>query len=219
MKIPMKKSVIIFASLIVLIVLFVVLRPPGPPKLPANSSDGSNAVNIPGAWDIKSFSDTKKNVATPAVNKPKTTTTKPKRTPKPLPYPRIVINYSMQKTRSIGSNILDKNSWFIIVTLDIRNYGYKYFDAHPSKFRIGKGGDIIPLINISTGKTIDAVIPNNSRARGNLIFLLGKKVSQGKLIYSPTSTPENYYIIYKKLSLREMEETKQEVFDADNEGT
>lgn len=203
MKIP-KKSVIIFASLIVLVGLFVVLSPTGKVKMPANKSNDSDMVNIPGAYDIKSFSDANKSVKKVAnVSK----TPKPKPTPKPLPYPRIVINYSVQGVRSIGGNTLDKNSTFIIVTLDIRNYGYKYFDAHPSKFRMGKSGNITPLVNISTGKTIDAVIPNSSRTRGDLIFMFGKKVAQGKLIYFPV---DNYYIIYKKLSPREMEEKKQE---------
>lgn len=205
-----KSSLIIFASLVILVALFIVLRPQGVVKLPINQSDGPSIKNMSGITNVKSFSDFKKN-ATSRSNATRTGRSSRSRESKPLPYPRISINYSVQKTRSIGSNTLDKNSTFLIVTLDIRNYGYTYFDAHQSKFRMGKDGEIRPLINISTGKTIDAVLPNNSRAKGNLIFLLGKGVNQGTIRFISTNTSESYNILYKKLSQSELTEVRRDV--------
>lgn len=207
-----KSSLIIFVSLIILVGLFIILRPQGVVKLPINNSDGPT-MDMSEVTDVKSFSDAKKP-AVPKSNRTNVSSSiRPKKTPKPLPYPRISINYTVEKTRTIGSNKLDKNSTFIIVTLDIRNYGYTYFDAHQSKFRIGLKGDLRPLVNISTGKTIDAVIPNNSRAKGNLIFLLNKSVNQGKVVYHSTNTSENYNILYKKVSKSGMEEIKRDAED------
>ncbi len=207
-----KKSLIIFASLIVLVVLFVILRPQGITRLPINESD-KPTMNMSGVKDVKSFSDTKKS-ATSKPNITSTPITKPTRTnreSKPLPYPRISINYSVKTARSIGDTKLDKNSTFIIVTLDIRNHGYTYFDAHQSKFRMGRSGELRSLTNISSGKTIDAVLPNGSRVRGTLVFLLGKSVNQGTLTYVSENKSENYNILYKKLSQSQIGEVRRDV--------
>ncbi len=206
----MKKFMIIFASLIVLIGLFVTLRPQDTVELPIqrDRDNGSSVDTLPPEmYNIERFSDARKNISHDSGSRGTgVRTARPKPTPKPLPYPRVLINYSMRTTRSIGSNSLDKNSMFVIVTLDIRNYGYRYFDAHPNKFRIGKSGEIEPLINVSTGKIMDAIVPNNSRAKGDIVFLLDKKARQGKIKYSPANKSENYYIIYKQVSLSDIEQ-------------
>lgn len=212
----MKKSLIVLASLMVILVLFIFLRSQDIGTLPSNMINESATDHLPaGAKNVGKFSDIKKDAAPKSnvtnVTNVKSTTSKKKI--KPLPYPRISINYSIEKTRSIGSNQLDKNSTFLIVTLDIRNYGYTYFDAHQSKFRMGKNGEIRPLINVSTGKTIDAVLPNNSRVKGNLMFLVGKRVNQGTIKFVSTNTSESYTILYKKVSESEMAEVKQESAD------
>ena len=204
----MRKELIVFACLLVLIVLFIVLRPSDTPKLPVDNSNESQLTpdEMKGVTNVKGFSNANTSNAntTPSSKLNKANTIRPKPTPVPLPYPRISINYSVTRTRSIGSVSLDKNSTFLLVTLDIRNYGYKYFDAHLSKFRMGTNGDLIPLTNISTGKTIDAVIPNNSMARGDMIFLLGKGAYQGKLAYTSANKSENYYVMYKQVPDYEM---------------
>lgn len=207
----MKKSfIIIFVSLIALVALFMFLRPSDTPRLPIEDNGSQPSMDMTGVTDVKSFSDAKKKVvtneSTNGTSKPKTV--RPGRTPKPLPYPRITINYSIQKVSSIGNNKVDKNSTFIIVKLDIKNYGYRYFDAHPSNFRgIIRGDEIIPLINVSTGDIIDDVVPDGSTAKGDLVFLTIKKYSMTKIIYSPANKlSESYNIIYKKLSPSKMKD-------------
>jgi hypothetical protein len=211
----MKKSfIIVFVVLITLIALFMFLRPSDTPKLPIQEDNGST-ITSPDVTNVKGFSDAKKNVSLNTTNKTttnKTGNTRPKPTPKPLPYPRISINFSMKRTDSIGSNSANVNNTFMIVMLDIRNYGYKYFDAFPNNFRgVSRDNETIPLVNISTGDTIDDVIPNSSRAKGDLIFLVSKKKPITKIIYSPVNKSENYYIIYKMVSPSEMEDKKEEV--------
>jgi len=135
------------------------------------------------------------------------------KTPKPLPYPRISINYSVEKTSSIRSETTDDNHTFVIITLDIRNYGYKYFDAYPTKFKIVmQNKEIIPLVNISTGSMIDEVIPNNSRSKGDLIFILKKR--EASSIPKLTYIQGGYEILYKKISSSEM--NREENKDDDN---
>lgn len=218
-----KKALIVFASLLILIGLYMFLRPPDTAKLANLSSDenATSAKELIGATNIRSFSDVSKNKASAgnatgatSGNKSGSKRVKPAKTPKPLPYPRITINYSMHATRSVGGNDADVNNTFVVVTLDIRNYGYTYFDAHPSRFR---GGEIRPLINVSNGKTIDAVIPNGSRAKGSLIFLVKKNIHSVQIKYFPTNTSENYLILYKKVSQYEIDDIKPEVTD-DEEG-
>lgn len=164
---------------------------------------------------VKRFSDAKKDKNTAdktSSSSSSSSSPAPTQTSKPLPYPRISINYSIQMVDSIRGNSVDSNSTFVIVMLDIRNYGYRYFDAYPNNFRgIVRKENIIPLINISTGDTIDDVIPNNSRAKGDLVFLISKKNLMTKIIYSPVNKSENYYIMYKLVSASEMEDKKQEV--------
>jgi len=217
----MNKFVIIFASLIVLIGVFMFLRPSDTPKLPVNTSDGNNVPqDIPGATNIKRFSDVYKNTVSNGTGTGSggasggtsggTGTNnggiRSQPTSKPLPYPRITINYSVQTVNSIGNINTDRNSTFMIITLDIRNYGYKYFDAFPAKFRLGTNGDILPLMNVSTGKMINAVLPNNSRAKGDIIFTLVKAGNRGKLAYYSTDTSENYYIMYRQEPLSDIED-------------
>ena len=205
----MKKAfIVIFVSLAILIILFIFLRPPDVYKLPASQNDSSQPT--PNIWNVKTFSDKK---TTPQASTTGTTgKERPAPTPKPLPYPRISINYSTQRVSSIGNNNADKNSTFTVIRLDIRNYGYKYFDAFPNNFRgIVKKAEVIPLVNISTGDTIDDVIPNNSRAKGDLIFLTSKKDFLTKIIYSPVSKSESYNILYKSVSQAEIDDKTTEV--------
>lgn len=208
----MKKSfIIVFASLIILIALFMFLRPSDTPKLPI-SDNGSEEppVDLSDVTDVKSFSDVNKRTASNQTG----STVRPERTPKPLPYPRISINYSLQEVSSIGTNKVDENNTLVLVKLDIRNYGYRYFDAYPNNFRgIVRGQEIIPLINVSTGDIIDAVIPNGSVAKGDLVFMTSKKRSMTKIIYSPINKSDSYKIIYTELSPSEMMDKKEEVID------
>lgn len=208
----MKKSfIIVIVSLIVLIGLFIFLRPSDTIKLPVIDKDNSNVSNAAldaarGITGVKKISDAKKGISGSDSNG----TIRPKSTPKPLPYPRISINYSIQRSSSIGGNSVDKNSTFVIVMLDIRNYGYKYFDAFSNNFRgvlTRNKEEIRPLVNISTGNMIDAVIPNSSRAKGDLLFLTSKKISIRDIIYHSN---ESYYIIYKKVSPSQIEDKKKE---------
>jgi len=198
----------IFVIVVVLIGLFTFLTPKVPqidPKL-SSSQKEFKIEDMPGVTDVKRLDDPKKKVvpttgATNPKESSKSITPKPTKTPKPpkpLPYPRISINYSIEKVPSIGNQSAGSGQTFVIVTLDIRNYGYKYFDAHPTKFKIiRQNEEISPLVNISTGNTIDAVIPNNSRAKGDLVFLLSKKSSSFRKI---TYVRNDYTIFYKKVS-------------------
>ena len=208
----MKKSfIIVFLSLIVLVALFMFLRPSDTPKLPIQG-DENMTILPPDFKDVRKFSDTKKNVISNKNVQNKTGKIMPIPTPKPLPYPRITINYSIQRTGSIRSNEAGINDTFVIIMLDIRNYGYRYFDAFSNNFRTITTGDnvAIPLVNISTGNMIDDVIPNNSRAKGDLIFLISNKKLIKKLIFSSINKSENYYIIYKIVKPSEIEDKKEE---------
>jgi len=135
-----------------------------------------------------------------------------------LPYPRISINYSTIETDTIRGESAGNKSAFLILRLDIRNYGYKYFDAHPSKFRIDKGNvKIYPILNISTENMLDVVVPNNSRGKGDLIFLVGKRdthIGRSSLVYMS----RNYTILYNRISSEEMnmvgkDEDEEEIDD------
>lgn len=195
---------------------------------PSNDSK-SNQMDIskvPGVTNVQRFSDAEKIAIKNAANRSNrslrtgtssgTKTPMPTKTPKPLPYPRVTINYSVEKTSSVRSNNVNdsRNNTFVIVKLDIRNYGYKYFDAYPGRFRMGRNADIIPLVNITTGNMINAVIVNNSRAKGDLLFSLSKKTNIGILTYLSADKSVSYYILYKKVSSSEMDDVKkQEVTD------
>lgn len=212
MKIPLKIILIIlaiFLALAALIGAFTFLRPQVTEYNESNDvvTLNKSTQEALGMTNVESFSDPKKNI-TSTTGSNKTGTTRPTITPKPLPYPRILINYSMQRTSTIGSNIAGENTTFVHVLLDIRNFGYRYFDAFPNNFRGilsgNEGDETIPLVNISTGNTIDAVIPNNSRAKGDLQFLIDNKKLLTKIIYSPVNKSEKYYITYKILSASEM---------------
>lgn len=209
--IKLGKSLVITLIIIIILAAFVLMmssREEGRIKQPILGNNESITIE-PGVTNVKSFSDAKK-ISTNMINKT-SSSSRPvaTRTPKPLPYPRISINYSMEKMSSIRGNSVDRNSTFIIVMLDIRNYGYRYFDAHPSRFRIGQSADIVPLINITTGDIIDDVIVNNSRAKGGLVFLLDKKKYPGKVTYLLTNKSESYTILYKKVSPSEIEDQNQ----------
>jgi hypothetical protein len=183
MKIDSKKSWIIIISIVFLISLFIFFRPPEPVKIQSVSVSQPAEDVLAGATNIKRFSDINRNVASnvavSATNKRTNTNPAITRTPIPPPYPRITINFSSQAVSSIRGNDAGndaRNYSFIITTLEIQNYGYKYFDASASKFRSGIGNtEIRPLINISTGNMIDAVIPSNSSAQGDLVFLVSKR--------------------------------------------
>lgn len=173
-----KSSLIIFGAIVFLICLFIFLRPPEPIKIQSVSETQSAPDVLAGATNIKRFSDMNRNVAPNAavsVTNKRTAGPVVTRTPVPPPYPRITINFSSQSVSSIRSNNAGNGS-FVIVTLEIHNFGYRYFDASASKFRAISGStEIMPLVNVSTGNMLDAVIPNNSTAQGDLVFLVGRK--------------------------------------------
>ena len=162
--------------------------------------------DVPGITGIKRISDSNKNKIyesnknkTTGLNYSRNITLRPAKTPKPLPYPRITINYSTEKTSSIRKEVVDdeRNNTFVILTLDIRNFGYKFFDAHPSKFRIigSQNAEFEPLVNITTGELLDDIIVNNSRAKGDLVFIFQKnRASVNKIIY----LSGDYTILYHK---------------------
>lgn len=132
---------------------------------------------------------------------------------RPLPYPRISISYSVYPTYTIGTEEAGENNMFLVFTVEIRNYGYEYFDAHPSKFRIVRNKKIEPLVSISNGNVLDVVIPNNSKGKGDLIFLIekGRTFGNPRLEY----TLKNYKIIYNSASPEDMNKVYQE--DEDEE--
>jgi len=174
-----KKSWIIIVSVVLLIGLFIFLRPPEPIRIQSIAATQPAPDVLAGATNIKRFSDTHKNVisniAVSTTNKRANPNPRPTRTPVPPPYPRITINFSSQAVSSIRDNDAGNGS-FVIVTLEIQNFGYRYFDASASKFRSTSGNtEIRPLVNVSTGNMIDAVIPSNSSAQGDLVFLVGRK--------------------------------------------
>lgn len=121
-----------------------------------------------------------------------------------LPYPRISINYSTMVVSTIRDESAGNKNVFFILTLDIKNHGYKYFDAHPSKFVIDKGGKkIYPILNVSVDNMLDVVIPNNSRGKGDLIFLVGERetyIGRSSIVYMS----KNYTILYNRMSSEEM---------------
>jgi len=193
----MKKIVIIVLAAVFILVLigaFMYLTPKVPDIIiPNETTRKLRFEDIPGVTDVRKFSDVNKLKSNRSITKNiRPANIRPANTPKPLPYPRIEINYSIEQTSSIRSFSAGSGNVFVIVTIDIRNYGYKYFDAFPSKF---KYGEIEPLVNVTTGNDLDAVIPNSSRTEGNLVFLLDKKRAYvRKIAYSSN----DYRILYKK---------------------
>lgn len=127
---------------------------------------------------------------------------------KPLPYPRIMINYTTTWVDVLRNQTLETDYKFVIITLEIKNYGYKYFDAYPTKFRIH---GLEPLVNVSTGNNLDAVLSNNSKTVGDLVVILKYGQTYGpKLTYTNSS----YTIIYERISDRIL--GKEENIDQDN---
>lgn len=149
----------------------------------------------PGITNVHRFSDLYNNLSSQAITNVAGKKTngfyaRPSATPKPLPYPRIAINYSLQTTNSIRGIGAGRNDSFILVSVEIRNFGYNYFDADPRKFRLGS---LEPILNVSTGNMLDAVVPNNSETQGDLIFLTGNAQREsGRLSY----VSGEYKIIY-----------------------
>jgi len=212
-----KKSLVaimlIVSSLVALIGLFTFIKPQGPIEnvrySPKDSID--RIEDIPGVKDVRRFSDIKKNILNESKNKTvRTVRSVPVPTPTPLPYPRIVINYSIQRTTSIRNESAGANNTFMIVTLDIKNYGYIYFDAHPKRFKIVGKEELKPLVNISTGDMLDDIIPNNSRAKGDLIFKVSKNlfVPFMKIVYV-NDGDNSYQILYRQVSQSVMEDKKE----------
>ena len=163
--------------------------------------------DVPGVTNVKRISDSNRNRSQIsdsnrsqiAGNYSRAVTVRPAITPKPLPYPRIMINYSTETVSSIRNEVVndERNNTFVILTLDIRNFGYKFFDAHPSKFRIigSQNVEFEPLVNITTRALLNTVIVNNSRAKGDLVFIFKKnRASINKIIY----LPGDYTILYHK---------------------
>lgn len=152
---------------------------------PPNKKD-STKINGSGANNTEGANHTERNIA-------------PVRTPKPLPYPRITINYSVYSVDSLNGQIAGDKEKFVVASTEIRNYGYKYFDAYPTKFNLKINNEVIePTINASTGNMLDAVLPNNSVTIGDLIFKVNSKYRINSrssiLIYKDG----NYLIMYNK---------------------
>lgn len=197
-------SIIVFISIstIVVIGLFSFLKPEDT-DFKAKYEEQQKKFRIedvPGVTNIERFSDAEKKKNVSVANRTSVTnrSAKPTPTPKPLPYPRIQINYTLKTASVIRNETAPKDYIFIMAKLDIKNYGYKYFDAHPSKFRLtGRGISEEPLVTVSTGNTLEEVIPNNSRSIGDLIFLLKKdpKYTRGKKEIMHTEKA-NYLILY-----------------------
>lgn len=196
-----KKLIIISIVLIISLILIIAFIQKAPKisqfKNPDENVSNNNfkIENVPGVSNIKRFSDTVSR-SNETINKSTGKTQKSgkvKPTPTPLPYPRISINYSLERTTSIRGIEIDdkKNNSYLVTSLDIRNYGYKYFDADPLKFRLG---DLKPLLNVSTGDMLNDVVPNNSRAQGDLIFRIDIKQRWTTIL---TYNGGSYTIIYK----------------------
>lgn len=183
MKVDIKKllPIILFISVFVLIIgAFTFLRPQDIQERKSADKQYEQEVRIedvPGVKNVKRFSDAAKNINRSISETTGETGEKvSSRVSKPLPYPRISINYSISRTDSIKNGTAEENSTFIIVTLDIRNYGYEYFDAYPKKFRLSyRDLEVMPIVTVSTGNMLDEVLPNSSRTKGDIVFLLDKK--------------------------------------------
>lgn len=235
---PMRRSlkipILIFTVFIIAILIGYMgyFNEPEPPKI-GKGKNNTNMTN-PRIIGVKSFSD--RNVTPPewwpirtdsAANAMNGSTANATNRSgfvtyeRPLPYPRVMINYSTQAIDMIGSeNAGDKNI-FLVLTLEIRNYGYKYFDAHPSKFIINRGGaKIYPVMNVSTDNMLDVVIPNNSRGKGDLIFLVGERetyIGRSSIEYL---SKNDYKILYNQISSEDMnrvEKDEEEETDNTNE--
>ena len=212
MEISAKKIIIstlaIFFLVVLLIGAFTFLRPQEPYKIFEKQQQNITVTRIedqPGISNVRRFTDNRSNVSGyvnplspsfPLVSGQQYGTTLGT---KPLPYPRIMINYSTEITSTIRSENTGEGYLFVIVTLDIRNYGYKYFDAYPTKFVIHRWNtEVKPLLNVSTGNIIDAVIPNNSRAKGDLVFKFKERDAfiDPKIKY----TSGSYTILYNLVS-------------------
>lgn len=199
---------------------FILLKPQSPEQLINDTKKKQVTIPFeqrPGVTNVKTFSDAYKNKRNASLGKGNTSdngsvSPRPTRTPKPLPYPRIEINYTSESVTTIGDESAGEGYKFLIIKMDIRNYGYKYFDAHPTKFAIAKGNSLIdPIVNVSTENIIDAVIPNNSRAKGDIIFLSKshQTVSVKKMRYKS----DNYKIIFNGVSSIEDEIVYDEIED------
>lgn len=211
--------VIIFV--VALIGAFTFLKPQDPSELFNKSKQNKNEIPFekrPGISNVKTFADAYKNKRNASLNKDNMSgnvsdiSPRPTRTPKPLPYPRIEINYTSESMTTIGDESAGEGYKFLIIKMDIRNYGYKYFDAHPTKFAIVRGNKLVdPIVNVSTENIIDAVIPNNSRAKGDIIFLLKSRqtVSIKKMKYKL----DNYKIIFNGVDSIEDEIVEDEAED------
>ena len=190
MKIDIKKllPIIIFICVLaVLIGAFTFLRPQQPPAS-LQQGGGEEFTDVrrieeqPGFSEVKRISDAGKNLTVNRTNyRQNRTYISP--TPTPLPYPRISINYSLRRSSYIRNKGAGENKTFVVANLDIKNYGYLYFDAHPTKFRLiykYGGGEFEPIVTVNTGNMLEEVIPNNSRVRGDLVFLLDTKIARSE---------------------------------------
>lgn len=216
------KIVLVAISLIALIGLFTLFKPQEPIKLPEDSYSSPKGFSmvdriedVPGVKDVKRFSDVSKNrtIASGGSGGSRNASSRPVPTPTPMPYPRIAINYTTKMTTLIRNESAGTNNTFMIVTLDVRNYGYRYFDAHPTKFKIvakdgAKNVEFRPVVNVSTSNMLDDVVPNNSRAKGDLVFRVGIK----SRIYSPKIVylNDSYLILYRQVSQSVMDDIKEE---------
>lgn len=191
-KLDIKKllPIILFASVLLLIVgAFAFLRPPEPPhqfKTPQEEQT-FKIENVPGISGVKRFSDANKNILNNTNRTRRSTrSTTTNRISAPLPYPRISINYTLSKVSSIREESAGDNSTFIVATLDIKNYGYRYFDAHPKMFRmVYRNTEFEPIVTVGTENVLDEVLPNNSMTKGDIVFLVKQLVKQ-KMLETPT---------------------------------
>jgi hypothetical protein len=170
--------------LVVLIGAFTFLKPQkAPENLQQNTGEFTDVLRIedqPGITGVQRISAAGKNVT---INKTdyRRNRSSLSPTPTPLPYPRMSINYSLRRSTLIRNEVAEVNKTFVIATLDIKNYGYTYFDAHPTRFRlVYRYGEFEPIVTINTGNMLEEVIPNNSRVKGDLVFLLDTKIARSE---------------------------------------
>lgn len=199
--------ILIFAFIAIVALIFSSPKPQTPniPKFAKDSfqTNQSRIEDMPGVTGVKRFSNINKNTGKNDIGANRTNSSSGSRsivkTSIPLPYPRISINYTVRTASSIRGENAGANSTFIVLKLDIRNYGYRYFDAHPTKFKIitNDNTNLEPIAYVNTGDVLDAVLPNNSRVMGDLVFKYEKRarsVSIRDIIY----LSNNYTILYKK---------------------
>lgn len=194
--------IVLFVIVLTLIIgAFTFLRPQNIQErktVDRYEQDITRIEDVPGVINVKRFSDVAKKLTNRTIGSNRSNSRSSPRANISLPYPRISINYVMKRAYSIKNGTAGENNTFIVVTLDIKNYGYEYFDAHPKKFKlIYRGMELSPIVTVSTGNMLGEVLPNSSRTKGDIIFLLEKKKTVSG-VPKITYTDSGYTILYNR---------------------